>query len=395
MSGDERRHPHTGGILGAIAGTVLGGAAAAGAVGAGVARSRVVRARAELEESEAAHPSQLGMLPKGRESSVAADDGTRLAVEEIDPVSPGAKAELTVVLVHGFAQDRRCWHFQRRMLAELTDPAVRVVLYDQRRHGRSGQCSARACTIAQLGADLDTVVRTVAPEGPLVLVGHSMGGMTIMALAERHPALFRDRVLGVALVSTSAGDVGTVGLQRAVLSHRNPVVNVVGRLAHWRPEAVDRIRRLGGNAMWAAVARLSFGDPETDPVLVDLVDRTIASTPLDVLTSFAHTLSTHDRKAALRGLSQCEVLVTAGTKDMMIPFSHSEVIAAELPRAELLPLVGAGHMAMLEQPSELDAALLELLRRCTHRSQVLRRLRPQETGSSSRRSRLRRPRRRA
>jgi pimeloyl-ACP methyl ester carboxylesterase len=158
---------------------------------------------------------------------------------------------------------------------------------------------------------------------------------------------------------------------------------------------VDRIRRLGGNAMWAAVARFSFGDPDTDPVLVDLVDRTIASTPLDVLTSFANTLSTHDRKAALRGLSQCEVLVAAGTKDVMIPFSHSEVIAAELPRAELLRLEGAGHMAMLEQPSELDAALLELLRRCTHRSQVLRRLRPDRDGTTSRRPRLRRPRRRA
>jgi hypothetical protein len=52
-------------------------------------------------------------------------------------------------------------------------------------------------------------------------------------------------------------------------------------------------------------------------------------------------------------------------------------------------------MAMLEQPSEFDAALLELLRRCTHRSQVLRRLRPHDAGSTSRRPRLRRPRRRA
>ena len=394
MTDDRRRH-HTGGIVGAIAGTVLGGAAAAGAVGAGRAHSRVVRARAELEESEAEHPSMLGLLPRGRESSVAADDGTRLAVEEIEPVAEGARPELTVVLVHGFALDRRCWHYQRRMLAGLTEPAVRVVLYDQRRHGRSGQCSARACTIAQLGADLDTVIRTVAPEGDLVLVGHSMGGMTIMALAERHPALFRDRVLGVALLNTSAGDVATVGLQRAVLSHRNPAVNVVGRLAHWRPETVDRIRRLGGTAMWAAVRRMSFGDPDVEPALIDLVDRTIAGTPLAVLTSFANTLSTHDRKAALRGLSQCEVLVAAGTDDRMIPYSHSEVIAAELPRAELLPLVGAGHMAMLEQPGELDAALLELLRRCTHRSQVLRRLRPQEPGAAPRRPRLRRPRRRA
>lgn len=393
---DRTARPSAGGVVGAVAGAVLGGAAAAGAVGAGRVRSRIVRERARLSESEAARPSELGMLPRGRESSVAADDGVRLAVEEIDPVTPGARPELTVVLVHGFALDRRCWHFQRRMFAELTDPAVRVVLYDQRRHGRSGQATARSCTIAQLAADLEAVLRTVVPDGPVVLVGHSMGGMTIMALAERTPKLF-DRVAGVAFVCTSAGEVMSGGLKQAVLSHRNPTVNVLGRFAHWQPAFADRVRRLGANVIWACVQALSFGDRQTEPALVDLVNRTIAATPLDALTSFANTLSTHDRRAALAGLSRCEVLVVGATDDRMIPYEHSEVIASELPGAELVALEGAGHMAMLEQPGELDAALLELLRRCTDRSQVLRRLNPTRVGSVAARPRrgLRRPRRRA
>jgi len=220
-----------------------------------------------------------------------------------------------------------------------------------------------------------------------------MGGMTIMALAERNPRLFRERVVGTALVSTSAGDVGSAGLQRAVLSHRNPTLAVLGRVAHWSPEVADRVRRLGANVVWGFVQALSFGDRATDPALVDLVDRTIAETPLDALTSFTNTLSTHDRKAALQGLSQCEVLVVGGSADRMIPYEHSEVIAAELPGAELLALEGAGHMAMLEQPGEFDAALLELLRRCTDRSRVLRRLRPHPAPSSGGRRRW--PRRRA
>jgi len=401
MSADARRPasrtgPSTGGLVGALAGAVIGGAAAAGAVGAGRVRSRIVRQRAELSEADAAHPSQLGMVPRGRESSVAADDGVRLSVEEIDPVTPGARAELTVVLVHGFALDRKCWHFQRRMLSELTDPAVRVVLYDQRRHGRSGQATARSCTIAQLAADLDSILRAVVPDGPIVLVGHSMGGMTIMGLAERNPRLF-DRVAGVAFACTSAGDVMAGGLKQAVLSHRNPTVNVLGRFAHWQPAVADQVRRLAGNIIWACVQALSFGDRSTDPALVDLVNRTIAATPLDALTSFANTLSTHDRRAALAGLSRCEVLVIGGTEDRMIPWEHSEVIASELPGAELVALEGAGHMAMLEQPGEFDAALLELLRRCTDRSQVLRRLHPTQIGGAAARARrgLRRPRRRA
>ena len=60
-------------------------------------------------------------------------------------------------------------------------------------------------TIEQLGHDLKTVLDTVVPHGPIVLVGHSMGGMTIMALAEEHPELFGDRIVGVGLISTTAG----------------------------------------------------------------------------------------------------------------------------------------------------------------------------------------------
>jgi pimeloyl-ACP methyl ester carboxylesterase len=376
-SDDSGSGPPVGGIVGAVAGALVGGAAAAGGVAAGRARSRVLRERERLAADEAERPSMLGLLPEGRESSVAADDGTRLSVEEVGPSDPDVEPELTVVLVHGFAQDRKCWHFQRRMLAELDDPAVRTVLYDQRRHGRSGQCSARACTIAQLGADLDAVIRAVVPEGPIVLVGHSMGGMTIMALAERNPRLFRDRIAGVVLACTSAGDVMAGGLKHAVLSHRNPTVNVLGRVAHWQPRFANRVRDQLGNIIYACVRQLSFGDPRTvDPPLVHLVDSVIAATPLDALSSFASTLSTHDRRAALAGLSQCQVLVIGGTLDRMIPYEHSELIAAELPDAELVGVQGAGHMAMLEQPGEFDAALLELLRRCTDRSQVVRRLRP-------------------
>ena len=77
MSEDEatsRSHLSVGGIVGAVAGTVVGGAAAVGGVAAGRARSKVVRERAALSAEEEASPSTLGLLPEGRESSVAADE---------------------------------------------------------------------------------------------------------------------------------------------------------------------------------------------------------------------------------------------------------------------------------------------------------------------------------
>ncbi len=95
-----------------------------------------------------------------------------------------------MVLVHGFALDRRTWHFQRQSLAALTDP---VGPAGALRPAQPRPLRARpreSCTIEQLGHDLDAVIRALAPDGPLVLVGHSMGGMTIMALAEQNPELF-------------------------------------------------------------------------------------------------------------------------------------------------------------------------------------------------------------
>ena len=166
-------------------------------VGVAAHSSRVATQRQDEDDPHA--EEALGKLRPDRQSTVAADDGVPLAVQEIKPAD-GGHADLTVVLVHGYALDSRCWHFQRRDLPKMTDPRVRVVQYDQRSHGRSGHSSRRGSTIEQLGKDLDAVVRATARRGPVVLVGHSMGGMAIMALAEQRPKLFRDRVCAVAFM---------------------------------------------------------------------------------------------------------------------------------------------------------------------------------------------------
>ncbi len=108
---------------------------------------------------------------------------------------------LTLVFCHGYALNLDCWHFQRAGYRGL----VRAVYYDQRSHGRSGRSTEGGATIDQLGHDLKQVLDHVVPEGPVVLIGHSMGGMSIVALAEHYPELFGDRVIGVGLISTTAG----------------------------------------------------------------------------------------------------------------------------------------------------------------------------------------------
>ena len=128
-------------------------------------------------------------------------DGTRLALHWQGP----RNAALTVVLAHGWTLDSRAW-------GPVADPlaygpsGVRVLCYDHRGHGRSDPAPPGTTTIAQLADDLADLLRG-AVEGPVVLAGHSLGGMTIMGLAERHPELVAQRVVGAAFLATSCGNL--------------------------------------------------------------------------------------------------------------------------------------------------------------------------------------------
>src|SRR3982751_5325440 len=131
-------------------------------------------------------------------SELTVADGVRLFVETSGP----ADAPLTVVLLHGWCLDRRTWHRQVTAL-EAASPQPRVIAYDSRGHGRSGHTRLRSATLAQLGDDLAEVIRAYAPAGPIVLAGHSLGGMTIMEFAESYPQEFAGRVAGLVFVSTT------------------------------------------------------------------------------------------------------------------------------------------------------------------------------------------------
>ena len=365
-------------IAGGVIGGVLGAAATGVAVGAATRWSKLARERRGPGEGESEDdhpaPAELGLLPPGTPWSITADDGVRLSAEVIEPAE-GRRAELTVVFVHGFALDRRCWHFQRQEFAARPDDKARLVFYDHRSHGQSERASKASCTIEQLGADLDAVLRTLAPEGPLVLVGHSMGGMTIMALAEQAPELFTERVAGVALLCTSAGEVAASGLPGTFLSRKNVLTRMVGLLAGWQPRLVERTRIMINDLVWGVTRAYAYGDRSVGNWLVDFVHTMISANAVDALIDFVDTLDSHDRVAALPGLKQCETLIIGGDADRIIPIEHSEKIAGELPAATLVRLPGVGHMAMLEQPEPVNEALVELLGKVARPTGMLRRLR--------------------
>ncbi|WP_153505362.1 alpha/beta fold hydrolase [Cumulibacter manganitolerans] len=302
----------------------------------------------------------FGALPSDRHYTVTATDGTPLYVEEVGPLD----APLTVLFAHGNALEMGSFHFQRRALAEAADPAVRMVFFDHRSHGRSGHSEPEYCTIDQLGADLEQVLQAATDDDQkTVLVGHSMGGMAIMGLADRRPERFGAQIVGVALMSTSAGNLISAvraGLPTTVVQRTLPALV---RTAHLAPRSIERGRRLTSDTSWLLIRKFSFGEKGAPVSVADYVDRMIGATPLDVVADFYPTLAGHDKVQALAAISKAETLIVCGDEDRVTPIEHSELIARELPAARFYVVPGAGHLAMLEYPQLCNDQLLAFLRR--------------------------------
>lgn len=322
---------------------------------AGLAAERYAVGRARLRPDPAA-AEPFFLLPADRVLPVTADDGVVLHVEQV------GSGPLTAVFCHGYTQSSAVWHYQRLALAGA---GARLVFWDQRSHGRSSRSSPEHATIDQLGQDLYAVLQAVAPTGPVVLVGHSMGGMTIMALADAHPELFGDRVVGVALVATSAGALSevTFGLPTAVMPVSRRVLPWLTRGMRARPATLERTRRLGTDLAFLLSRRMAFGTTDVSPSLVEFVEKMTADCPVDVIAEFYDTFTSHDKLAALDVLRDVETLVLVGTHDVLTPESHSRAMAAALPDARLVVVQGAGHLVQLERPDLVTGHLRDLLRR--------------------------------
>jgi pimeloyl-ACP methyl ester carboxylesterase len=275
---------------------------------------------------------------------VRTDDGVRLHVR----VEGAPDAEVTVVLCHGFGMNSASWCFQRAALAKR----ARVVTWDQRGHGRSGYGPPGSATMPRLGRDLRAVLDHCAPEGPVVLAGHSMGGMTIMALAAEHPELFGERILGVVLVATSAGPVGipSHGVLPGAVAYR-----AVGQAATVLEPALRLLRRLPGNGSAARELIRRFGlIPQASGSVLDILDimiEMLLGTTIKVMTEVLFPcFRSHDKLVALNALRRVSTLVLVGERDAITPLRHSRQIAAAVPGADLVVVPNAGHILMLERP---------------------------------------------
>lgn len=353
-------------VLGSLAGA-LGIAAAGTAVGIlRQQRSISRRAGAEIPFGQLRSPSH----------TVIADDGLAIHVEvdEVGSTAGGVERLLrrgdgtppvTVVFVHGFCLNLDCWHFQRAAYRGL----VRTVYYDQRSHGRSGNSDRAHSTIDQLGRDLRAVLDAVVPEGPVVLVGHSMGGMSIVAFAEQFPELIGTRVVGVGLVSTTAG-----GLEPGKIIVPLVPARLSGAFAHRAVRTlrrghrgVDILRRTGRSVAMVATDRIAFGDA-VPKGYVEFVDEMLSATPFEVVAEFFPSFGDLDKFDHVEVFGSIPTSVICGTADRITSIGHSRKLQSRIRGSRLLECEGAGHMVIMERHDLVNAELDQLITAATARA---------------------------
>jgi pimeloyl-ACP methyl ester carboxylesterase len=270
-------------------------------------------------------------------------------------------APVTLVLAHGWTLAQAAWDDVAELLApRVAAGRLRVVRYDQRGHGRSTWGDTEI-TIDQLGTDLADVLDQLAPRGPVVLGGHSMGGMTIMCLAAARPELFGERVRGVVLVSTSAGDLTSdprtaagrmARLRPGVLTAALAGARVLERLRKLVPPSSPRHQKI--------VRELLYGAEATDAMVLAGAEIMHASS-LRAFIEFMPALEQHDKRENLAALTRVPVEILVGDADKLTPKRHSRQLAEVLPDAALHVLERTGHMLPQERPRPAADAIERLL----------------------------------
>jgi pimeloyl-ACP methyl ester carboxylesterase len=320
------------------------GAAVVGGAALGFLAERTLVRRRFVPSAPPA-PQPLGSLA-GDLHRLDGPDGVRLAVETYG--QPGAPQ---VLLAHGWICTGRVWHEQ---VLALRDRA-RLITYDQPGHGRSTAPTSGGYDLDLLGDTLLTVAEEATRPGPLVVVGHSMGGMAVLNAARRSGA-FRDRLVGAVLLSTTSSAKAErltleVGIRAAARLERG-IRRVVPTLRDPRVVGVtDRLTASTSDLSYL-VARWTSVGPGADPEVVAFTQQLALDSGSDVVLGLVEAVLGVDEDLGLDALRDVPLTIAVGTHDRLTP-AHLSRRMARRAGAQLVELEEVGHMAPLEAGDEV------------------------------------------
>lgn len=281
---------------------------------------------------------------------VRTDDGATLAVR----IHGDEKAPTSVVFAHGWTLGAEIWDdviFGLR--CEFSDD-VKLISYDARGHGTSDAGERGRGTVEQLADDLRAVIEQCAPSGEVILVGHSLGGMTLLAFAERYRDLLVERVAGAAFVCTSPGRMWNPLKRIPGFFAVAPVVLGIGSPQLVRTSWLTRLGLRHG---------LFGGTAQTRHLNTTI--RQMRAVDPKVYAELGTSMMRHERDAIVRYFASIPTVVFAGTGDHLTPARHGRRIAEGIENAMLIIEPGAGHMVPYERSASVTRELAGMVTAAT------------------------------
>lgn len=323
------------------------------ALGVGAAAASAVAAERALVKRDRARPDAYSDEPYGQLRGraigpVASKDGTLIHVEEIG-------AGPTIVFSHGFSLNCTLWHHQLKGLAA----DHRLVFYDHRGHGHSGR-PTEDWSLDALAHDLDAVINDVSPNEPVIVVGHSMGGMATLKFCELFPEKIGPRVSGIVLADTTSADVmGGImpAVGRRIRAGIQGLQDVSFRMLAGRPARVDRLRKGVGDLAYIGTRLMGFG-PSPSPAQVAFVDRMLREVDSSVWINLIPAMLGLDVTETLPAID-VPTLVVVGKSDRLTPILAASRISEGIANSRLVVIEGAGHTPMLEKHEEFNGLIRE------------------------------------
>ncbi|WIM70191.1 alpha/beta fold hydrolase [Corynebacterium suedekumii] len=288
-------------------------------------------------------------------TGIVDNDGVPVHWYEYGDVDAG-DSSVTVVFIHGFTLAAESFYLQVNHLRAQW-PDARLLLMDLRGHGQTGAVAPEKCTVEGAADDVTAVLDARGVSGPVILVGHSLGGLVALNLVRRCPDELRGRIKGLILVSASIEALSAQGLPQILAS---PIADKVYDAVEASPNEADRFRHEVSKYLAPGLAVTVF-HRDTDYDLIEFHAAMIHETPLETFVGFFDDLQVHDELAAGQHLDGIPGYVINGDADDVTPMSQAERICEVWPGAWLQTAMGAGHMIPLEAPGILNAAIDRLV----------------------------------